>query len=371
MVRLWLPPQFDPENGTPEGELFKARLEEFSQRRSGMRVEVRLKALSGPGGLLDSLTAAHAAAPLALPDLILLPRGLLETAALKGLVFPLDGSIPPLDEADWFDYAQQLAHLQNSTFGLPFAGDALILLYRPAKITEPPKDYPASLALTGPMIFPAAQEQSYYALAQYLAAGGQVKDEEGRPILSIDVLTEVLTFFQEAEIAGVMPFWLTQYTSDDQAWEAYAENSADLVVTWASRYLKELPVDTAAASIPTPDGVPFTLADGWVWALSNPQVDRHALAIELAGFLTMSEFLADWTSAAGYLPPRSSALADWPDTVLQNLVSRIVLSARIIPTTDVLVALSPALQQATVEVLKEQNEPAIAAQEAVERVIGP
>ncbi len=370
-LRLWLPPQFDPADGSPAGDLLKARLDEFGKRRPSIHLEVRLKALSGPGGLLDSLSAANAAAPLALPDLILLPRNMLETAALKGLLYSLEGSVPPLDTGDWYDYAQELAHLQNSTFGLPFAGDALISLYRPAEIQEAPIDWSSTLDLLSPIIFPAADEQASFTLAQYLSDGGQVKDEEGRPTLNLDTMTKVLTFYQQAEQAGVMPFWLTQYATDDQAWEGYREGKSNLVVTWTSRYLRELPVDTAAAPIPTSDGRPFTLATGWIWALSNPQIERHDLAIELAEFLTTSEFLSEWTAAAGFLPPRSSALAGWPDNVLQSLVSKIVLSAEIIPSTDILAALSPAMEQATVEVLKEQTDATTAAQEAEESVKGP
>lgn len=370
-LRLWLPPQFDPSDGSPAGDLLKARLDEFSKRRPSIQVEVRIKALSGPGGLLDSLSAANAAAPLSLPDLILLPRNLLETAALKGLLYSLGEEVPPLDTGDWYGYAQELAHLQNSTFGLPFAGDALISLYRPAEIQEAPIDWSSTLSLLSPIIFPAADEQASFTLAQYLSDGGQVKDEEGRPTLNIDTLTDVLTFYQQAEQAGVMPFWLTQYATDDQAWEGYQEGNSNLVITWTSRYLSELPVDTAAAPIPTSDGRPFTIATGWIWALSNPQIERHDLAIELAEFLTASEFLSEWTSAAGFLPPRSSALAGWPDSVLQSLVSKIVLSAQIVPSTDILAVLSPAMEQATVEVLKEQTDPITAAQEAETTVKGP
>lgn len=370
-IHIWLPPQFDLTNGSPGSGLLRERLNEFTSRRSGTKVDVRVKAVSGAGGILDSLITANAAAPLALPDLILIPRDVLETAALKGLLFPLNDLVSPLDDGDWYAYAQQLAHLQNSTFGLPFAGDALILLYRPADIAEPARDWPATLNLGTALIFPAADEQAQFTLTEYRAAGGQVEDQEGRPMLDMDILESVLTFFQSAEAAGVMPFWLTQYTDDQQAWEAYNQAQANLVVTWTSRFLSALPVDTDAAPIPTLEGVPFTLANGWVWALSNPQVERHPATVELAEFLTASDFLSAWTAASGYLPPRSSALDGWSNANLQSLAEQIARSAQIFPSADVMTAISPALQQATVEVLKEQSDPAAAAQEAADTVSGP
>ena len=58
--------------------------------------------------------------------MVALSRADLEVAALKGLVFPLDGVSTVIDEADWYDYARQLAMVQGTTFALPFAGDALV-----------------------------------------------------------------------------------------------------------------------------------------------------------------------------------------------------------------------------------------------------
>lgn len=370
-IRIWVPPKFDPQGNSAASQILQSRLEEFTERRSGIRVEVRVKGTEGAGGILDSLTTANAAAPLALPDLVLLPRSILETAALKGVLFSIDELVSPLDDGDWYPYAQQLAHLQNSTFGLPFAGDALILVYRPAVIENVPRELSAAVELGRPIIFPAASEQAHFTLNEYLAAGGRVQDEEGRPILEEQVLTEILTTYQSAEAGGVMPFWLTQFTSDEQAWQAYIEGQSDMVITWASRFLSELPVDSAAAPIPTPEGTALTLANGWVWSLSNPQIERHSTSIELAEFLTASDFLSQWTAAAGYLPPRSSALEGWSNSTLQGLAEQVARSNQIFPPTDVMITVSPALQQAVVEVLKDQVDPETAAQEAVEAVAGP
>jgi len=364
-LRVWVPPQFDPEADTPVGNLLRSRLEDFGSRRPDVKIEVRVKAVDGPGGLLDSLTTASAAAPLALPDVVALPRTVQETAALKGLLHPFDGLTAVMEDSDWYDYARQLAQLQSSTFGLPFAGDALVMVYRPNAVSEPPADWPAALKAKGPLAFPAADPQSLFSLTLYQSSGGSVQDDQGRPILDADTLGRVLTFYKDAETAGVMPFWLTQYQTDDQVWEAFTEKRADMAVTWTSRYLANMLADTASAPIPTEDGTAYTLATGWVWSLASPQPEKQALGAQLAEFLTESDFLAKWTLAAGYLPTRPSSLQAWPDTSLQSLMSKIILSAQIYPSNDVLTALGPLLSQATVEVLKEQADPATAAQAAV------
>jgi ABC-type glycerol-3-phosphate transport system substrate-binding protein len=135
--------------------------------------------------------------------------------------------------------------------------------------------------------------------------------------------------------------------------------------------LSALPGDTSAAGIITQDGTPFTLATGWLWALSNPQAERHALSVDLAEFLTDGEFLSVWTETAGVLPPRAAALEGWSNIALRNLVSSVVESARLIPPNEVMAAVGPALSQATVDLLKQQSSPSRAAVEAIDSLENP
>ncbi len=371
VLRLWVPPQFDPANDTPAGDVLQDRLDQYTNQRPDVRIETRVKESSGTGGLLDSLTTANAAAPLAVPDLILLPRASLEIAALKGLLFPNDELTDNINGGDWFPFAQGLARLQTSTFGLPFAGDALVSIYRPAEIKSPPADWSSTLELAQPLAFPAAEEQAYFTLAEYLSTGAQIQDSDGRPTLDSSSLIDLLTFYQDGEAAGVIPFWLTQFTTDEQSWESYTENQVNLVISWTNRYLSTLPGDSAAAPIFSQDGTPITLANGWVWALSNPQAERHALSVDLAEYLTQGDFLAEWTETAGYLPPRESALEGWSNIALRGLVEQIVRSAQVIPPNDIMAVVGPALHQATVNVLKQQTDPVSAANQAIESLETP
>ena len=291
-LRIWLPPQFNPDLDTPAGVLLRQRFEAFKQRRPDVRIEVRIKGENGPAGLLESLTAASSAAPIVLPDLIALPRPVLETAALKGLLHPFDGLSDVMDKPDWYDYARQMSRVQNSTFGLPFAGDALLLAYRPEKVSEPPSTWQAVVEGKGPLAFPAGDPQALFALTLYQSVGGSVRDDQGRPALDQKALTRVFTFFQNAETSGAMPYWLTQYQDDDQAWQGFQDGHADMIATWSSRYLTNPVTDTAIAPLPSAGGSPFTLANGWVWALVGSPTASQEKAVELAQFLTEVDFLA-------------------------------------------------------------------------------
>ena len=370
-LHVWVPPQFDPASGTPAGNLLKARLEEFTARRPGVQVDVRVKAASGVGGLLDSLTTTSAVAPRALPDLIALPRPMLETAALKGLLHPFDGLTAAMEDLDWYEYARQLAHLQSSTFGLPFAGDALTLFYHPSAAGAPPADWNAAIKSAVPMVFAAADPLALVTLALYQAAGGPILDDQGRPTLDARILADVLTFYQDASRSGVLPEGVAQVQNEDQVWESFKEKRAGLAATWASSYLTEPITDTALAPLPTQNGTPFTLATGWVWALAASQPERQGLSAQLAEFLTDSAFLSKWTEAAEVLPTRPSSMQTSSGSTLKLQQSQMLLSARPFPLADVQASLGPVLQEATLKVLKGQSDPLAAAQAAVKSLAGP
>jgi len=371
VLQIWLPPEFDPASGSVGGEILQNRLEDFSKRRPGVRVEVRIKDVYGPGGLLDSLTTATAAAPLAVPDLIAFPRDLLEAAALKGLLKPFDNLTNSMDQSDWYPFAQQLAHLQESIYGLPFAGDALAQVYRPSVIPIPPKTWTETLEITTPLVFPAADPQALSTISLYQANNGAIRDDQSRPFLDATLLSEVLNFYAQAEEAGVMPYWLTQYQEDAQIWETFQDKSSDLVVTWTSNYLQNLTDDIGIAPIPTPDGQPYTSASGWVWALATNQAEHQELSVELVEYLTDPDFLAMWTQTAGYLPTRSNVLDGWEENSSYEILHQILSSSRLIPPADVISSLGDPLLQATIQVLKQQTSPISAAQSAAASLTEP
>lgn len=367
-ITLWVPPQFDPSGSDAAAQLLQSRLAEFSRQYPAYTVKVRIKATSGPASLLNSLSAASAAAPLAVPSLILLTRSDLEAAAVKGLIFPMDQQQAAIDEADWFNYARQLSLIQGSSFGLPFAGDVLLLVYRPGKVNPPGDGWPGILRQGRPMAFPAGDPQAMLTLNLYLSLGGQITDPQGRPILQPELLAKVYQLYADGALQGVIPGWLASYSTDDAAWEAYRQQSADWLITWSSRYLREMPADSAALPLPALGDQPVNLSTGWVWALSDLIPERRPAAIQLAEFLTSGDFLARWTVSAGALPVRPSSLEAWPNQSVRTLLSPIITVARPKPANDVLTSLGPILSDGSLQVIKRQSDPLTAAQSAAERL---
>ena len=208
-------------------------------------------------------------------------------------------------------------------------------------------------------------------LAMYQSTGGTILDAENRPILDSIQFTAVLTYYLQAQQSSLMPFWLTQYETDEQSWTAFQENQTAMVITWASRTLQDPQTDLSIAAIPTSDGMPYTLATGWAWALVSPNPDRQALSAQLAEFLTTPDFLGSWTEASGYLPPRPEALLAWENSTISSLLNLVIPSAHLIPSLDVVTTLGPVLQKATVDILKEQSDPVTSAAEAVRGLSTP
>ena len=374
ILHLWLPQEFDPAGSSPASQLLKARLDEFVAEHPGVQLEVRVKAVDGQGGLLDALSAANAAAPLALPDLVLLPRPLLESAALKGLLHPYDGLSSLMDDPSWFEYARQLAHLKGSTYGMPFVGDAYVLAYHPSIIDKVPNSLESAISLGEGLLFPATDPQALFTLGNYLASGESLQDAEGRPSLNKETLTNVLDIYQRASQAGVMPYWITQFSNDAQVWEAFSGQQFPMAVTWASSYLKQKhrePADLYFGPLPTPTGAPFTLATGWSWALAGKDAEHRALSVSLAEFLVEKDFIAAYSNSAGYLPPRVDALQGWQDADLRRLVEQISYSAQLMPPMDLISNVGPAVEQAVVDVLKAQSDAQNAAQGAIDQISLP
>jgi ABC-type glycerol-3-phosphate transport system substrate-binding protein len=283
-----------------------------------------------------------AAAPGALPDLVLLSRSDLEMAALLGLLHPIDGISTSLDDQNWYGYAQQLAHIQNTGYGLPVLGDTLVLIYYPelGQLVS----WEDVLATDGDLVFPAGNVQALVGLSLYASAGGEVLDPQGLPMLDEEVLARVLTLVEEGVSRETFPPSVANITNDAQALQIYRTGNANKAIV---SYLNYRPSeDGTAIPLPGLEEMSFSYATGWVWALAGASPENQQLAVELAEFLIDEDFLSEWTQATGYLPTRPSIVQDGDRTM-----NAILESAQPVPSNDVLEVLGPLMQEALTRVL--------------------
>jgi multiple sugar transport system substrate-binding protein len=352
LLRLWLPPQFDPNAGTVPANLLKQRLADFEEDHPGLAIEVRIKAEEGEANILNALSVTSMAAPTALPDLVALSRPALETAVLKGLLHPMDGLSTTLQDPDWYSYARELAQIENIDYGLPFAGNVFGLFHR-AELGEF-ASWEEILASKALLSFPAGDPQGLVGLSLYISGGGEIVNPQGLPTLDPEVLTRLLKLIQNGLGASMLSPSLAIVGTDAQALQLYRDRNASMVITWASNFQPRS--DERMVPLLGLDETPTSLATGWMWALAGTNTDNQELAVELAEYLIEEEFLREWTRESGYLPTRPSSV-DEEEPILAALIE----SAKPLPSNEVLSVLGQLMQDALIRVLNGEQPGAVAA----------
>lgn len=361
VLRLWLPPEFTPDASTPGGQALTAQLQAFERAHPGLLIELRTKAESGPGGLLNALVTAANVAPSVLPDVVALRRDDLALAAEAGLIAPLELFVPAEMLADFYPYAQSLGRVNGVWVGLPFAGDARVLVYSTNFYPEPPVVW--SEVDVGVYMVPGGEPTALALLSGYLARGGTLLDDAGAIHLDTGVLAAVLEEYQTLKSDGRLPVNTLDYVDAAGTWLAFRQRQAALVATSARQFLAEQAEMTAVAMtlLPTAGQPSLALADGWSWALVSAAPEPHPLAAELVTYLLAPEQHAQWTEASAVLPTRAATLAGWQTAGLGAQVSAVLAKAQLQPAGPVLAVVGPALRQALADVVSGRATPFAAA----------
>jgi multiple sugar transport system substrate-binding protein len=342
VLRVWLPAQFDPNADSPASRTLKSRLDVFARDHSEIVLDIRIKEQVEPGSLLKMLSLAGVAAPETLPDLVALPRPDMEDAALKGAIHPIEGLTQILDDSRWYSYARQLGHVQNSAYGLPFAGDALVLAYDPDRFSVgPPETWDVILRRPGALALKGDDPQVLFMISLYRSMNGGLLDAQNHPMLEEFALEPVLSFLEQSRINSSI-----MVESESAAWQELRSGRAAWTVTTVTRALSETGGGFDLAPLPGLAGEPFTLATSWSWVLAGSNPENESLAIELAEWLIEDDFLTVWVSESGFLSTRSSDINErFPS------LSVAAESAQPVPSNDLLIALTPVLQEAAGRIL--------------------
>ncbi len=353
-ITIWLPPQFDPDNGTIAGILMKNQLNRFTEENPRITVKVRLKAVEGSGGLLDSLFTASAAAPGAVPGLILLPRRDFEIAAEAGLLLPVEPVDVQMEDSDYFPFALDLARVKDIRYGLPFSGDLLVVGYNALQIGFPPQLWTSVYQQKSIVAIPGAEPFGLLASVYYLNNGGTFTENEGQLVLTESALLNALEVIHDGVQAGVIPYWTADLTSFEQSYQALQDSKSTYAVIWASQQLSDQAGKNTISALPAEMEGSFTLADGWVLAFPQASSDKLPEYFKLASFLVQPEFQQSWTEAAGVVPVSRSALTQWKDTKVSGILVEIAEKAKLIPGNKVNAIIGPLFSQATQELIRQQ-----------------
>jgi multiple sugar transport system substrate-binding protein len=313
---VWLPPEIGGRTQSATAVLAE-QIRVFSGGYPDLQVVVEQKNVSGPGGMLSYLRTGRSVAPIIMPDLIVLPGDRLQAAFAEELIYPLGtGANSEMMDA-LYPAARSVARPQDVTLGYPFALTNLPhLAYDTDVITA---TFPISITqmLDLPdttLLYPGSGPDGVTIWLQlYLAHGGQLVDEDGRPTLQAEPLRLTLEILEQARQESFITSQSSNVSNLAEAWQLFATGNATIVQTSAGQFLQEQVTgpDYGVAPVPGLTGPLTPLVGSWAWAISTSDPARRGLAIELVAFLAQPENLGAWSKAAHILPARSDALLLW------------------------------------------------------------
>ena len=277
---VWWTPEFlSPDAPQPAGPELARQLQAFAEAKGGqVRVETVRKARYGKGGLLDSLRTAAPVAPASLPDIVALDVVELEKAVEAGLLQPLNSLVDPGVSENLYAFASEAGQFDGKLYALQHLADIDHAVFLPEQVAEAPATWAdvvnRRIAYLFPMAAPTgggsgapAEGLSHAVLGQYLSAGATLGADR-RLLLETQPLLRLLTFYQDASAAGVLPPAALELADGEAVWDIFAQGQAPLADASARRYAAEsASVNAGHAPAPGLSGEATPIAGGWGLAI--------------------------------------------------------------------------------------------------------
>ena len=355
ILTVWFPPEMDPKSDSPAAKLLLDKLEAFA-KVNGLQLQTRPKASKGSGGLLDSLAAAKAAAPDALPDLVILDQDDLALAASKGYLSPLPMEGFLRDEKDWFEAARAMSNFEGQAYGAPIGLDPFVFGMTGVSSINNNGGWSGIRTSLGKVAFAADDPRGIFLMNMYIAEGGNVQDSLKHPVLDQEPLSRTMIFLHQAYLDRHISTISVQAQTEAQILDALLNGNTDIGFIKLSQLLKNNQEKTSAVTLRV--SLPGqTLAQGRFWAIttSNPAKLSKIQALILA--VSEPGFMGEYTKALGVLPARPSALESWADLTTEVPWTRIGELSLPMPEESIINRLGPILRKATLDDLQEKGDP--------------
>jgi hypothetical protein len=356
ILTIWFPPEMDPKSDSLAAKLLLDKLEEFA-KANDLQLQTRPKAAKGSGGLLDSLAAAKAAAPDALPDLVILDQDDLALAASKGYISPLPMEGFLRDEKDWFEAARAMTTFEGQSYGAPISLDPFVFGMTGVSSVNNSVGWAAIRTSLGKVAFAADDPRGIFLMTMYIAEGGNVQDSLNHPVLDQEPLARTMIYLHQAYMDRHISTISTQAQTEAQVVDALLNGNTDIGFIKLSQLLKINLEKTSR--LPLRISLPGqTLAQGKFWAISTPNPEKLAKIQALILAVSEPEFMGNYTKALGMLPARPSALKLWADLTTEVPWTRIGEMSLPMPEESIINRLGPILRKATLDDLQEAGDPA-------------
>lgn len=335
-LRIWWPDDLYPGEDTEAETILVRQWDSFGQTYRSYELEVRRKRAGGLGGILPALRAASRVAPGALPDLTLMRRSDMVSAAHEGLLIPLEDWVPADMVEELLPGARSLGEVDGTLYGVPYVLNFTHTIYRASSFSEPPISFADILREEPAYLFPAGSAASAVVsptvLLQYLQAGGRLADEDGSPLLDRDPLMTLLQYYATGVTQGVLGSELLEYTQPTSYWSDFVAGEANLIQVDSSHYLRhQAEVESVAfGTIPTQGGERTAALNGWLWVLVTPDADRQDRARAFFSWMMRASQQAALTEALNEVPSQTRALSLWDNQPYATFAAEMIPSGRII-----------------------------------------
>jgi ABC-type glycerol-3-phosphate transport system substrate-binding protein len=266
-------------------------------------------------------------------------------------------------ETDLYPFALQAGTVDEQWMGAQFEVRGLEhAIYNPNKIAVAPLTWTEVFSSGATYVFPTAGQDGVVNdsfLIQYLSTGAPLVDDSGNPALDVQVLTDVLDFYQQGIERGAILTDVLEYSTVEQCWPKFLQ--AEVVMSNISSDLYLSVLTGQVASVPTRDGQAVMLSRGHNWTVTAHDLDRQVLALELLEWLLDPVNLATWNQSAGYLPTRRAAFEQMARTPYVAFMYGQLELAMPYPMSETHERIYRAMQQAVDAVLREGVPPESAA----------
>jgi len=315
-LRIWFPDVLGTSEDSAVAAMLSSLIGQFQMENPDAQVDFRLKQsgeASAAASVYHNLQTARTVAPGALPHLTLLRRSDLARAMQDGLVTLLaDPGNTALVE-NLLPAAVALGQIDGALYGVPF------MLEIQHQAVQPDVELPADLSFDDVLaadwhfVFPAGESDpvSEVLLAQIAEAGGMTAAGVLSP--QRETLTAIYQFYQDAAENGLLPPEAAGYedTSPYLAQLASGEQPAGVLTSTDFLRLRAQGAELDAVPLPTIDGEPASVLDGWIWVIPTGNPQERALALRFIEWMSAPERQAAYAQAVRQIPAQREAFEQW------------------------------------------------------------
>lgn len=301
---IWAPPFFTVSD-QEDDPLRRAHL--LFRDRTGIEIKITPKAESGRSSLLAYLRTASHAAPVVLPDILMLSNGDLRQAIDEGLLIPAGSQ-----SFEFLPAAQTAVNREGISFGIPYALDLEHLVYPEAAMERTPANLDELLDQGARYLFTANSNEGFSTNYLLLLYGAQEADSGTEPY-SRERLRKLLTFLARANESGLTDPDAYSFIGFDSVWARYADGDGDLVnlpssfVSAERRRIEGL----GFAPLPTFGGEPLVAARVWSFVILADTESRQTLSLSYIDQILDPETHTAWAAQNGFLPSRLQTPDEW------------------------------------------------------------